>query len=577
MLNRRRKRWRLGKNYLRRTCEPSLNLGGVFSSDRKLDDALTWLDSHVKPLISHDRFVVDLLIDDRTRIRSIYVSGSGTPRLMPGESDPVDGSLAAHTAVIGEAFIESSVDESIIKRFPNVEHTFRDGIRSWISIPLISEGYSFGSATFLSYTDGQFTERHFQLAEIVSTYIASAVNTARLVEQLKDESAKLQRDQVRDAAIREIGLTIASTLNIEEAFDDFSDLFKLLVPAEYISVVRIREDDTSIRNPFIAGDIVRRDPVELSTSIGGWLAKEKTSFLVDLESDEDAEKLVAELPATEFDVKLGFKSFLSVPLLAGDSCVGAIHLRDTEVHKFTTEHVEIAEQIATYVAPAVVNADLHYEIQRDSKVQELLVEISRLMSSTVSLDGIVPEIRELINTILPADRIVISTVDNSTGEALDSHVDGVVIPGQEPIAGVDPRSSGSLRSSDERVVHVMSTNHIDAATEESDRGAYLARQAGLRSAMYAPLVSDGELIGTINVKSTWPHAYGETERAAFGLIAQQLVGSVAAAQYASALRSEVEVQEVLEKTSPLATEIEFLQALERENMWMITPSYFSIQ
>ncbi|WFG35534.1 GAF domain-containing protein [Candidatus Lucifugimonas marina] len=338
-------------------------------------------------------------------------------------------------------------------------------------------------------------------------------------------------------------------MNIEEAFEDFSDLVRMLIPAEYISVVRIRDDDTSIRSPFIAGDIVRRDPVDLASSIGGRLAREKKSFLVNLETQDDADQLVASMPATEFDVSHGFRSILSVPLMVGESCVGAIHLRDSALGKFTSEHIEIAEQIATYVAPAVVNAGLHYEIQRESEVQELLVKMSRLMSSTVSLDKIVPEIRELVNSILPADRLVISTLDESTGTGIDTHTDGVTIPDQAPTVGVDTRTSGNVQSTADRVVSIMSTEDIDAATEESDRGAYLTRQAGLRSAMYAPLVSDGQLIGTINVKSTWPHAYGEPERAAFAQIAQQIVGSVAASQYAAALRSEITVQEVLAELS----------------------------
>ena len=524
-------------------------LGGVFASDRNLNDSLSWLDSHVKPLISHDRFVVDILSGDRSRITSIYVSGTGRSRLLQGESDSVEGSLAANTALTGEVFIATSVDASVVERFPATSYTVDNGIKSWMSIPLISDGYSFGSASFLSHTDGAFSDRHLQLAEIVSTHVASAVNTTRLVEQLKDESTSLQRDQVRDSAIREIGLTIASTLNIEDAFEDFSDLVRMLIPAEYISVIRIRENDTTIRDPFIAGDIVRRDPVDLDSSIAGLLAREMTSFLANLETAKQQEEMIAAMPATEFDVNHGFRSILSVPLLAGDTCVGAIHLRDSSVGKFTREHVEIAEQIATYVAPAVVNADLHFEIQRESEIQEVLVKTSRLMSSTVSIGEIMPGLRELVNSILPADRLVVSLIDESTNTILDSYMDGVPMPDQALITGFKSRSAGSIRTAVERTVSVMPTEEIDSATEESDRGAFLTRQAGLRSAMYAPLVSDGQLIGTINVKSSWPHAYGESEQATFGQIAQQIVGSIAAAEYALALQSEFEVQEVLAELS----------------------------
>ncbi len=534
-------------------------LGSVFNSDRTLDETLNWLDRHIKPLISHDRFVVDVLSADQKIITNIYVTGKGRPKLMPGESEPTKGTVAGHVASTGESFFDISVDESLICRFPAAEHTIKNGIRSWLVVPLIFDGTPFGSAAFLSHTENLFNERQLELAEIVSGYIASAVNTDRLVERLKAESSQLQRDGVRDAAIKDIALTIGSSLHIRDVFDDFSDLIKLLIPAEYISVVRIREGESIIRNPLIAGKIIRRDSVDLESSIAGHLARSRRSLLENLDGQTEIDEFLERFPAAEFDISHGFRSIMSVPLLAENRCVGAIHFRDRIAYKLTTEHIEIAEQIASYVAPAVVNADLHMEAQREADVQEMLAELSRLMASTVNVNDVLDDLRPVIDSVLPTDRMVISLID-STGTERRAYVSGVPILAQDA-EKQPPRSAGSHVARTNRVVTVTSTEEIDAATEVSDLVLYRTRQAGFRSEMFAPLISEDTLIGTLNVKSTWPNAYGEREKRTFTQIAQQLVGSIAASEYAAELRTEFELHETLAEIGKLVASAQNVETI----------------
>jgi GAF domain-containing protein/two-component sensor histidine kinase len=527
-------------------------LGGVFGSNRKLDETLFWLDEHVKPLIGHDRFVVAVLSADHQFVTTIYVTGTGRSRLLPGESDPTEGTLAGHVATHGESFFESSVDDALVERFPGVEHAIADGIRSWISVPLSFDGVPYGSASFLSHTNGRLDERALQVAEIVSGYIASAINTDQLVERLRSESSTLQRDRVRDAALKEIGLTITSSLNIRDVFYEFSELAKLLIPSEYVSVVRIRENESVIRDPFIAGDVIRREPVDLDSSISGEIARTRLSFVANLNSQSEIDDLLIRFPSTSFDISHGFRSFLSVPLVVENHCVGAMHFRDNTSGKLSEEHIEIAEQIATFVGPAVVNADLHLDAQHESEVQEMLAEMSRLMGSTMEVTDVVLELRELATSVLPAERMVISLSDEEFTTERRSYIAGEPIPDQDSEAK-STRSSRNVSAFSDKTVTVTPTEELDTATPESDLAAYRTRQAGLRSAMFAPLISDGKLIGTINVKSSWPSAYGEREQLALRQIAQQLSGSIAASEIAGILRSEYGVQETLAQLSRLVS------------------------
>jgi hypothetical protein len=128
--------------------------------------------------------------------------------------------------------------------------------------------------------------------------------------------------------------------------------------------------------------------------------------------------------------------------------------------------------------------------------------MSRLMSSNVETNEILNELGKVINKMLPAERIVISIGERAEGETSATYVFGVPVPERGNGDTEWPWSGSRLTAALERVVTVTPTDEIDRATPQSNYSEYCSRQAGLRSAMYAPLVADGDLVGTLNVKST---------------------------------------------------------------------------
>lgn len=373
----------------------------------------------------------------------------------------------------------------------------------------------------------------------------------RLREELRAESESLQIENTRGAALRDIGLTIGSSLDLHDVFEEFSELTRLMIPFEYMNIVSLTYDESGFWNRFVVGNVESRAPLGVNTSIAGFVVRNHKSFIDNLHDQSAIDDLLGRFPDAKFDVSRGFKSILSVPLIAGNNVRGVLHFRHTEAGTFTEVHVDLAEQIATYVAPAVVNADLHANIQQESDIQEVLAELSRVMNSTAKIDDILEKIGGLMNSVVPTDRLVISLSDDLSENGVDSYVYGVEVPEWGDNSGGLERDLWAERTITGRAVTVTPTDDIDAATPATYHSLYLARQAGLRSAMYAPLIADGNVIGTINIKSTWPQAYQEHEKRVFGQIAQQLAGSIAVSEFSAAVEIEAREQEVLAELSRL--------------------------
>lgn len=123
-------------------------------------------------------------------------------------------------------------------------------------------------------------------------------------------------------------------------------------------------------------------PVEGNTSSMEVIRNKKTIVIQDAQSDPRTSSIA------DISKKRGTKSIMIVPLLAHGQAIGTIGMpAKNPDHEFTSEEIELAETIASQIAAAVDNAQMHTKTEQALGVAERDLEIGRQIQS-----GFFPEV-----------------------------------------------------------------------------------------------------------------------------------------------------------------------------------------
>ena len=173
-----------------------------------------------------------------------------------------------------------------------------------------------------------------------------------------------------------------------------------------------------------------------------------------------------------------------------------------------------------------------------ANVQTVLAEIGRVVSSSLQLEQVFDAFAELVERLMPFDRIAVGLADGQGGfkYALVSGVEVAAggpgelacLPGSMTAHIVETKSTVLFQPKDMREVE----STFPAASQPFD--------AGLRSFLGAPLISNDVVIGLLLIQSTQPDAYSEQDETIVRSIASQIAGAVSSAQLHAARRKAEE-------------------------------------
>jgi signal transduction histidine kinase/CheY-like chemotaxis protein len=203
----------------------------------------------------------------------------------------------------------------------------------------------------------------------------------------------------------------------------------------------------------------------------------------------------------------GPKSWMGVPLIAGESVVGVMAIQNYERENvYTPDDLELFSAIASQIAIAVRNAQLYEDAERRAREMEALVAIGRDITSSLDLETVLGRIASSVRTLLTKDSLAIFL-----GEEGGTLFNAVAVSGlmAEPLqATTVTRGEGILGSIIQNgVAEVIQDTITDAraihieGTEDEEKGEKL---------MAAPLMIEDKVIGVIAV-------WRKTDEAPFGL------------------------------------------------------------
>ena len=158
-----------------------------------------------------------------------------------------------------------------------------------------------------------------------------------------------------------------------------------------------------------------------------------------------------------------------------------------------------------------------------------MAEVGRIISSTLTVEEVYEPFAAVVKRIIPFDRIVINTIDGEKGTFKNAYMAGVEVEDREAGKVHMLEGSGMGEMLRTKSPFLLQTEDF---TDYQERFPMLLStfQAGFRSILNVPLVTQGKIIGGLLLRSFKPHAYTDEHVRLAERIGNQIAGAIANAQ-----------------------------------------------
>ena len=171
-------------------------IGRIISSTLNIEEVYDLFAREVYKLIPFDGIAINIINHEKGTVTVPYVSGMSVPGFQPGDAFPLAGSVTGEVARERSGLIIQTEDrEELQNRFPTVLSAFDAGLRSVISVPLISKDQVIGTIHFRSTKSNAYSDQNLKLAESVASHIAGAVATVQLFSERKRVEGALRESE----------------------------------------------------------------------------------------------------------------------------------------------------------------------------------------------------------------------------------------------------------------------------------------------------------------------------------------------------------------------------------------------
>ena len=201
------------------------------------------------------------------------------------------------------------------------------------------------------------------------------------------------------------------------------------------------------------------------------------------------------------------KTFLGVPILLRGVAYGNLYLTEKEGgESFTGQDEELTQLLAAQAAVAIENARLYETSTRWLRQLESLNEISDALVSELELEPLLSLIARRTRELVDARLVLIALPDGGGGLRIAA-AEG---EGALAAAGMRLELAGSKTG---RVLERGRTERVDSVLEDPEVDQQAARELGVRSALFVPLIVQGSAIGVVMVhdKSGPTPAFGDDD------------------------------------------------------------------
>jgi PAS domain S-box-containing protein len=269
-------------------------------------------------------------------------------------------------------------------------------IRSWMGIPLFSQGKLIGYLNLDSKKNGFFKEEHIAVLQTFANQIGIVLENARLFQEKSHRSHIIE-------ALAEIANEIATLQEVVPALDIIATRTLSLLNASSVAIYLLQDDKEIIKIVSAKGAYQKElisHTIRRGEGITGNVIASGKPEIVD-EIAKDSRKL--NVPGTP-EEDSSFETMMSAPLILHGESIGAINAwRLKSKGLFDKSELNFLVNIAHQASISIDSGNLFQESIRRTQEAAAIAEVGRDISATLQLDIVLERIAMYARILLKAD------------------------------------------------------------------------------------------------------------------------------------------------------------------------------
>ena len=241
-------------------------------------------------------------------------------------------------------------------------------MNSFLGVPIRAGEKQLGQIYLTDKVDAtEFTSDDEIIIQMLATYAATAIQNARMVEQMKERDLALTRRNVDMSLLNGIASALTSSLELDEILNKTLGHVMNYMNVEAGEIFLLEEDQTSLRLVLHRGQAAEafwtRNRFKVGEGSIGIVAQDKKP-LVSSNIENDLRFVRSAV------VEAGFQQIASIPMLAGEQLMGVMSVAKVGEDLIDERSVQMLAAVGNWAGLAIENARLHINARRLAVLEE---------------------------------------------------------------------------------------------------------------------------------------------------------------------------------------------------------------
>jgi GAF domain-containing protein len=299
-----------------------------------------------------------------------------------------------------------------------------DESESLVYLPLLMQGRKIGVLTVQSFTKNAYSDHHLDILRNLAVYIATAIENARLYENMEGVVRERTQETIKQkedleisykniSILSEIGQQITSTHDFETIFKKLGESVNRLMDAENFGIRLYHEEknEVEVKYEFDRGEKVKPFSFSMDddNNFSVWCIRNRKEIFIN-DNLAECTKYVKKVVVIRGDMT---HSLIFCPMIFNEKVIGVITAQSYQKNQYTSHHLSIMKTLASYAAIALENARLYENMDSEVKQRTLEVTLQKeeLEKSFQSVN-ILSEIGKQITSSLSVEKIIETAYEN---------------------------------------------------------------------------------------------------------------------------------------------------------------------